>query len=83
MLMLLGAVLSDVLRSISGPVVGVKFSGAFGAGGGWDTGGSSVAALGVAVVIIVVVGGMALVEACEGARATMVGTGVGLGAGRV
>jgi hypothetical protein len=81
MLMLLGAVLSDVLRSISGPVVGVKFSGALGAGSGWDTGGSSVAAPGV--VVVVLMGGMVLVEACEGARAIMVGTGVGLGAGRV
>lgn len=75
--MLLGAVFSDVLRTISGPVMGMKFSGALVAGGGWDTGGSNVAAPGV------IVGGMALVEACEGVRETMVGTGVGLGAGRV
>jgi hypothetical protein len=42
-----------------------------------DEGGSSVAAPGV------VEGGAARVDACEGVRETIVGTGVGLGAGRV
>jgi hypothetical protein len=87
MLMLLDAVLSEVLRIMSGPVAGpVMCSGSVGvdlkgvdvfAAGGWDAGGSSVAAPGV------VEGGTALVDACEGVRDIMVGTGVGFGAGRV
>jgi hypothetical protein len=88
MLMLLGAaVLSDVLRMMSGPAAGaVMCSGSVGVDlkgvdgfvdVGWDAGGSRVAAPGV-------VGGcMALVDACEGVREIMVGTGVGFGAGRV
>jgi hypothetical protein len=85
MLMLRGAVLSDVRRIISGPAAGAAMcSGSVGGDlkgvvglVGVDEGGSRVAAPGV------VEGGAARVDACEGVRDTMVGTGVGLGAGRV
>tara|TARA_R110002003_G_scaffold54_15_gene4811 strand:+ start:15075 stop:15347 length:273 start_codon:yes stop_codon:yes gene_type:complete len=90
MLMLRGVVFSDVLRTTSGvgagmpklrgSVFGVALSGAgaaFAVAGGWATGGSRVAAPGVSD------GWTALVDACEGVRETMVGTGVGFGAGRV
>jgi hypothetical protein len=87
MLMLRGAVLSEVRRMISGPAagaamcsgsVGVDLKGVVGlVGVVVDEGGSRVAAPGV------VEGGAARVDACEGVRDTMVGTGVGLGAGRV
>jgi hypothetical protein len=86
--MLLGAVLSDILRIISGAAgdgamcsgsvleVDLRGAGVFVATDG-DAGGSRVAAPGVSE------GCAALVDACEGVRAIMVGTGVGFGAGRV
>ena len=88
-LMLLGAaVFSDVRRTASGLATGVvaMCSGSVGgdlncvgvlAATGWATGGSRVAAPGVSG------GCTARVDACEGVREIMVGTGVGFGAGRV
>jgi hypothetical protein len=85
--MLLGAVLSDVLRIRSGPATGVVMcNGSVGAdlkgvdglaGAVGVAGGSRVAAPGVNW------GCAARVDACEGVRDIMVGTGVGFGAGRV
>lgn len=86
MLMLLGPVCSEVLRAASMAVVDVTmFSGSVldlkGAaaveGGGWTDGASDVAVVGVVTV------GSRRVEAWEGLRESMVGMGVGLGAGRV
>lgn len=81
------AVFSEVLRTMSGPAagavmcrgsVGADFSGVAAlAGAVGGAGGSMLAAVGVSG------GCTARVEACEGVRDIMVGTGVGLGAGRV
>lgn len=85
--MLRGVVLSEVLRKMSGPADGVVMCrGSVGAdlngvaalaGAAGIAGGSALAAVGVSG------GWAARVDACEGVRDIMVGTGVGLGAGRV
>ena len=92
--MLRGVVFSDVRRVGSGPAVAgvamcsgslllfdLRGAGVFAFAVGEDgvgDGGSRVAALGVALCCTA-----AVVEACEGVRDIMVGTGVGFGAGRV
>lgn len=83
--MLLGPLCSDVLRVMSVPVamfsgsVGPDFrgAGALAAGSGWAEGGSDVAVPGAGE------GGSRRAEACDGLRESIVGMGVGFGAGRV
>ena len=86
--MLLGAVLSDVLRAISALVVEfAMFRGSVGAdfkggealvvAGGCAVGGSEMAIPGVTE------GFSDRTDSCEGLRESMVGIGVGFGAGRV
>lgn len=85
--MLRGAfVLSDVLRTMSGPGAAVVMcNGSVGADLRWADGLAAVGVVGGSRVAApgVVMGCTARVDACEGVRDIMVGTGVSFGAGRV